>query len=402
MLRFIFILFILILSVWLGVFLANNQALTFVVFRDWIIEMPLWFTILSLIIIFLLLFGLLRFFDSIGFSFYRFRNWLRWRRKYKAYSKTNRGLLELIEGQWRKAEYCLLAGIPQSDDAIINYLAAAKAAHEQAEFDKRDNYLQKAYDLAPQSAIPIGLIQAQLQFDQGQLELALATLNRLRALAPKQEQVLLLLKKLYIRLSDWSDLLNLIPSLRKIKSIDMQMLNHLEQNIYKELMTSAGNKKDLEGLHQVWKSLPKKLKRSPLLVNTYVKQLLKFDNASPEVELLIHQTLKKTWDSDLVYTYGKLENVDPKYQLTHAEQWLSIYGPQPVLLLSLGRICIRNLLWGKARYYLEENLKNNPFPETYLEYAKLLERLGEVEQAIQHYHSGLELFANQGSAVEHE
>lgn len=393
MLRFILILLVLILSVWLGVFLTNNQGYAYFIFRDWTVEMPLWFAALSIIIVFLLLYGLLRFFDSIGFSLYRFRNWIRWRRKYKAYSKTNRGLLELIEGHWKKAEYFLLSGIPQSDDAIINYLAAAKAAQEQSEFDKRDNYLQKAYDLAPQSAIPIGLVQAQLQMEQGQLELALATLSRLRTLAPKHDYVLNLLKKLYIRLSDWPDLLKLIPSLRKSKATDVTMLDHLELNVCKEVMMSAGNKKDLEGLHKVWQSLPKKLKRNSLLVSCYVNQILKFDHTSSEAEYLIHQTLKKTWDSELVYTYGKLEDANPKYQLVHAEKWLNTYGPQSVLLLSLGRICVRNLLWGKARYYFEENLKNNPTPETYLEYAKLLERLGEVEEAIQHYHSGLELAA---------
>lgn len=392
--RFLSILAILILSVWLGVFLANNPGYAFFVFRDWTVEVPLWFAILSLVIIFLLLFGLLRFLDAIGFSLYRLRNWLRWRRRYKFYNKTNRGLLELIEERWRKAEYLLLAGMPQSDDAIINYLAAAKAAHEQANFEKRDTYLQKAYDSAPYAAIPIGLVQAQLQMEQGQLELALATLTRLRSQAPKHELVLKLLKKLYIKLADWPDLLKLIPALRKIKSVDTQMLDHLEINVYKEIITSAGNKKELEKLQQVWNSIPKKLKRNSLLVNCYVNQLMKFSNTTTEVDYLICQFLNKSWDGELVSIYGKLETADPKKQLSYAEKWLKVYGSHPELLLALARICIRNLLWGKARYYLEENLKNNPTPETYLEYAKLLERLGEVEQAIQHYHSGLLCFAN--------
>jgi HemY protein len=136
--RFFWFLVLLILSVWLGLKISQDPGYALFTYRHWSMEMPLWFALVAFFIFLFLFYGILRFFDSIDFSIYRFKNWLRWRRKYKSYSKTNRGLIELIEGHWKSAEYCLMEGIEQSDAPLINYLAAAKAAQEQQAYDRRD------------------------------------------------------------------------------------------------------------------------------------------------------------------------------------------------------------------------------------------------------------------------
>jgi len=51
-------------------------------------------------------------------------------------------------------------------------------------------------------------------------------------------------------------------------------------------------------------------------------------------------------------------------------------------------------LWGKARSYLETSLAEDPDPEAYELYGRLLTRLGEGDNAALAYRSGLALATN--------
>jgi len=384
--RFVLGIFVLIFSVWAGLKIARDPGLALFTYSNWSVEMPLWFALICLLGLMLVIYFVVRFFGEMDTSFYRWKNWLRWRRKNKAYSKTNRGLIELIEGHWRHAENYLLEGIAQSDAPLINYLALAKAAHERGAYDKRDTYLHQAHDLSPSADVAIGLTQAQLQFEQGQLEQALATLNHLRALAPLNGVALKLLQKLYVRLADWKGLLKLLPSLRKAKLLTSEKLDHLEMRVYQELLNSVGHKTEgIKALHEFWATMPRRQQRNPGLICSYAKQLLRYPEAANEVEDLINRALKKNWDSELVKVYGLLVTDNPRKQLSHAEKWLKMYANQAILLLTLGKLCMRCQLWGKARSYLEDSLKLEAIPETYVEYGKLFEHLGDMAAAVQNY-----------------
>src|SRR3990167_8193614 len=154
----------------------------------------------------------------------------------KAINKTHRGLLELISADWRLAENDLIHGIEQSDTPLINYLAAAYAAHAQEKFDKRDNYLYKAYETAPEAETVIALTQAKLQFEQGQWEHALATLNHLRQHTPFHPVALKLLERIYIHLADWPSLMKLLPPLLKSKVLSSDQIENPQLHHYEELL----------------------------------------------------------------------------------------------------------------------------------------------------------------------
>ncbi len=388
--RFIVFLIILVASVWVGLKIAEDPGYALFTYRQWSVEMPLWFMFFSLVAILLLFYYLLSFFGWIDVLVYRWKNWLRWRRKYKSYSKTNRGLVELIEGQWRGAEYDLLAGVEQSNAPLVNYLAAAKAAHEQTAYDKRDSYLRKAHQVAPHSEVAIGLTQAQLQFNQGQLEQALATLDHLRRVAPKNGLVLKLLERVYVHLADWKGLLKILPNLYKAKVVNAENLEKLELKVYQELLSTTGQKaNDADILRELWLSIPKKFRADPELIYHYTQQLLRYPDTQVEVEYLINKALKKGWNKDLVRVYGLLNTTHAKKQLSTAENWLKQYPNQSVLLLTLGRLCMRCNLWGKARDYFTASIALEEHPEAYLEQGLLLEQLGEANLATQSYRDGL-------------
>lgn len=397
--RFIWFLLILSLSVWIGLKIAKDPGVALFVYRQWSIEMPLWFALGSIIAILFLGYFFLRFFDNITSAFQHWGNWLRWRRKNKAYSKTNRGLVELIEGHWKISEYYLLEGVAQSDAPLINYLAAAKAAHEQRAFERRDAYLRKAHHFAPHAEVAIGLTQANLQLEQGQLESALAILNHLCSIAPRHDAVIKLLERVYIHLGDWKNLLNLLPVLRETKIIAKEYLDKLEIKVYEELLKSTLKTASAPALRALWHTIPKKLKQNPPLAYCYTIQLLHHAEAANELEEVLYKNLKKSWHKELARLYGLLVTTDSRQQLAHAEGLLRHYKNEGVMLLTTGRLCMRCQLWGKARHYFETSLSLEANPETYMEYGKLLELSNDWSSAAKNYHEGLKLAVSKASAT---
>jgi HemY protein len=122
----------------------------------------------------------------------------------------------------------------------------------------------------------------------------------------------------------------------------------------------------------------------------YAEQL-RVLGAEQEAEALLHHALKRDYDGRLVRLYGLLRGKDPARQLQAAEGWLKQHPQDAGLLLTVGRLCLQNQLWGKAREYFESSLVFQRDPETCAELARLLARLGEVERSNQLFQEGLGL-----------
>ena len=106
-------------------------------------------------------------------------------------------------------------------------------------------------------------------------------------------------------------------------------------------------------------------------------------------ENLLFDVIRQDWDNSYVTRYGLLKTSYPEKQLERAEVWLKQYGSSPALYLCLGRLCLRNQLWGKARAYLQQCLDLEENADACAELAKLLEYLGEKEEALIFYRRGL-------------
>ena len=66
-----------------------------------------------------------------------------------------------------------------------------------------------------------------------------------------------------------------------------------------------------------------------------------------------------------------------------------------VLLLTLGRLCARQELWGKAQSYLDASISVEPMYSAYLALAQLHDRLGNADAARRNYRESLDLAVNQ-------
>lgn len=315
------------------------------------------------------------------------RQWQQHRRERKAAQALTQGLIDLAEGHWEKAEKHVLKYVEPGHDCLLNYLAAARAAQAQGQEQRRDNYLRLAHENHPAADIAVGLTQAELQLKQNQLEQALATLRHLQQLAPKHGQVLKALARLYRNLGDWQHVIEIIPDLYKRKVMPSADVDALQQQAYTSLLQRAANGGELKA---VWSRVPKALQENTAILATYVQALMAVDE-SDLAEPLIRRALNHGYHQGLLQLYGQIAAPEPNRQLALVESLLQEHEGDAVALLTAGRLCLRNKLWGKARSYLEASINAGPSMEAYNELGHLLDRMAEREAAAECFRAGLQL-----------
>ncbi|OED42811.1 hypothetical protein ACH42_11535 [Endozoicomonas sp. (ex Bugula neritina AB1)] len=329
-------------------------------------------------------------------------------RKRRARKLSNRGLTEFTKGHWKKAERLLSQAANAGETPLINYLAAARAAHEAGNNEASATYLRQADSKAPGANMAIGITQAQLQLSSDQLEQALATLTSLHQKHPHHAYILKLLKEVHYRLGDWQSLSKLLPKLRKCKVVTDEQYRELEQKAFKTLFDQAYQRgltlfpldEKTKPVIQVWGNLSATQKRDPVTLYRYVNSLAML-GAEQKAEQLMRQNLANSYSEDLIRLYGKVKGSDIKQQLLFAENQLSSRTNDPELLLCLGRLALRNELWGKAREYLEASLELQKSVDTYNELGQLLASLDDFETSTRYFQDGLLLAADTVSGLPH-
>lgn len=335
---------------------------------------------------FILLYFLIRTLVSSWHVPGRLQRWRKRRRTRRARRSSNRGLIELAEGNWRRAERALIKHAKDSDTPLLNYLSAARAAQKQHAHERRDHYLSLAHNSAPGANVAVELTQAELQLVHGQLEQALASLMHLQSLAPNHQHVLFLLAQLYEKLHSWGDLQALLPRLDKHGVLSDEEYEALCKKVYLNLLHVNHHKS--QNLNSIWQQVPRNLKHDQELVEHYAQYLIdleQFDTA----ESVLRDAIKRDYNSELVKLYGMTRSSTPDRQLQQAEHWLKGRENNANLLLALGRLAVRCELWGKARSYMEASLGNHELSETYRELGQLLDKLNETELAADCYRKGL-------------
>ncbi len=351
----------------------------------WTVEMSLAMLLLIMLLLFTAVYLLIRLMTQIFELPTRLHDWRHRHQIRRAQQSLTRGLLQLAEGEWGKGEHSLVQHAEQSETPLLNYLAAARAAQSQGAHDRRDAYIRLAHQHMPTADVAVSLTQAELQLADQQLELALATLKHLRGIAPRHRYVLRLLAQLYEQLSDWSQLLELLPELRKHKVLDNEHLSQLEIRIHTALQDQAAR---TDSLDQSWRQMPKKLRQNQQLLLNYATHLHDMDQDAI-AEPLLRRSIKKSWDQQLVLLYGLLNGENPKQQLNCAEALLEQQPLDPVLLLTLGRLSLKDKLWGKARAYLEASIGASGPLEAYQELGHLLETMDKPDAALAVYRDGI-------------
>lgn len=388
------VLLALLAAVSLALYARHDPGYVLVQFRGWTMEASLALSVAVLLLVFVLSYLLVR----LLLKSYRMpsslREWRRRRGQRLALVDLERGFADLLAGRWERAEKRLAAAAARRESgALLNYLGAARAADEQGESERRDHYLQCAGAAMPEAELGLALDQAAMQIGKKQFAQAQANLDRLHGMAPRNPLVLSRLLTLYLELGAWDRLLDLLPLLRRRELIDEREADGLALRAAIGLLESsspigadAGVDRDaaVAALQTAWSHLPAELRTREALLRRYAGRLIEC-GAADRAELVLRDALEARWEPSLVYLYGLLDSGDAEHQLRHAEGWLRRHPGDAVLLLSLGRLCRRRALWGKARDYLQACVHTSAMPEACGELAAVLDEMGEHSEALQWY-----------------
>lgn len=311
------------------------------------------------------------------------------RRAARAQESFELGMLRLLEGNWRSAEIELVRRAADHPAQHLNYLGAARAAQRVGAGERRDHYLKLAMQATPEMEFATLLTQAELQRERGEHALTRDTALKLRASNPQHPYAIELLAESYAALGEWRALRELLMEPVSAQALAAARHRELLLQALRALMQQAVGDARLEQLKALWDAAPADIQKDIGLCGDYAHGLARL-NAQAEALALVNTVLGERWDAALVRLYGGLQVTDAVSQLASVEQWLKQHGEQPDLLLTAGRVCLRNKLWGKARSYLEAALRTAPSATAYLELARLFEMTQNPAEAEKFYRQGLE------------
>ena len=379
---------VILLAIWIGFLIHKDSGYVMIAYSGYTLETSLWFSIICLVVLFCLIYMLLRFTKNTRRLGGKYQKWDKQRKSDKARDLTNKGLCELAEGNWQEAQNNLTKAAKHHPNPLINHLAAARAAHSAKNYDARDEHLRRAHKTTQGSEVAVSLTQATLQMEGKQWEQALATLDHLNQVAPNHKHILKLLAKVHMELKDWIQLQKLFPSLKRAKIFDELKLESIDKQIHMGLLSQAAKSDDHEQLHAFWDDLPKKWRTDGHMLKLYTDYLIEANDTNLAAELL-GKSLKKNWNAELVNNFGLAPADDINKQITTAEHWLEKHPGEPELLLCLGRLCLKGKFYPRAEHVLESCIAASPIPAAYMTLGQVLEAQDKPEEALAAYKNAL-------------
>ena len=315
----------------------------------------------------------------------------------RASKRAASGLIDFLSGDWLQARKKLLRTASKVESPLVNYLAAARASYELGDQEDALKILSDAQKKYTTFAVPIGVAQARMEMSNGRFEQAKIILLTLQQKAPKNPIVINSLRELYELRQDWLGLGDIFPLVKKYKVssateiIELESLVVLGQlSLANATAHNAASADRLNILRKAWGKVPAYQQRVPRVVAAYAKVLI--DNLQDqEAEVMLRKTLGKSWDDSLIDLYGILRVTDIAEVIRNAENWLKYYPQSAPLLRALGRLNLRNHLWGVARDYFQRSLAVQKNYETYAELARVLNNLGETQKSLEVYQAALQL-----------
>ena len=384
------ILFALLFAAGIGILVARDTGSVAISMAGWSMQTSLVFFIVLLLTLFFVVYMVLRLLSRLLAVPEMLRRWRGQRRQKKSEKYLIMGLLALIEGRPQDAEENLIRGVRYTTSPLLNYLCAARAAQRLGRLEQRDHYLELASAEQPDDKLSIGLVRSELQINERQAEMALATLTSLNNEYPSHSQIELLLLRACMELHAWQDALAHLAGVELSGVLSGDDMQAIRIEAYSGLLQRAGATENMKRLDDTWREIPRKLRRLPPLLRVYTLEKLKFADTT-DCEPLLRQALENSWDPDIVNLYGLVNGKDAERQLAFAEKLLSVHPDDAGLYLTLGRLSLCNSLWDKALTYLKRSLDLKPLPETCRELAILHEKQGDYSTASGYYQQGLAL-----------
>lgn len=312
----------------------------------------------------------------------------------RAQKRAATGMVDYLTGDWLEARKKLVRTLDKVEYPLANYIAAARSSFEMGDEAEADNILDKALTLA-HSELPVALTRARLHVQAGRYEQAIAILKPIDIKMPRQAAVLDLMHHIYIAQKNWRALEDMFPVMRKAKVLSNVEFEALEILLACEKMKAHSEQSKslliaerLPALQSLWKSYSRSVQKLPAVITAYAQALAE-NYQDQEAEVIVRKALSNNWYEPLVSLYGRLQVKEIHSQIRTVEGWLKSKPQDPALLLSMGRLMLRNQQWELAREYFQRSLNQQQSLDATVELARLMEKLGDHKKSADYYQQSL-------------
>jgi len=300
----------------------------------------------------------------------------------------NDALLAFFQGRYASAEKSAAAALLGDETKGVAAIIAARSAHELGRFSEREQFLDHAKGSTQELEQARLTTLADLLVSQGRHEEALAVLKDLSARDQRNLRLLRLRLQAEQALRQWDEMLATLSSLVKLGGIGPAEASAARRAAH--LGNLNRKSQDPEALVAYWKQLPSEMRLDPAVAATAARYHLAL-GGNAEAQAIIEQALEREWNASLVALYGESAGTDAVPQIERAEKWLRAHARDPALLLALGKLCMKQGLWGKAQSYIEASLALEPTHDGHMTLAALMEQIGKPQEAVQHFRRSAEL-----------
>jgi HemY protein len=296
----------------------------------------------------------------------------------------------LFSGRFDHSERAAKRAMEHEDTRDMGATVAAWAAFEGGHAAQAVPYLKTVQAEDASNMRDASL--AYVLLADGKTKESLPLLRQLHDRDPKNPGVLKMKLEAELAEKAWEEVLRTLPQVVKTGLMPDAAASQIRLNAELNLIKKKSGNRD--GLLYVWGELPASSRFEPSVANTVARGLIAL-GCGAEAQDVIEQTLERdwpdNWDSALARLYGDCKGGSTLTQIERAEKWLRTHARDAALLMALGKLCMRQGLWGKAQSYLEASVALEPSMEAHMTLANLMERLGKPAEAVRHIRRSAEL-----------
>jgi HemY protein len=368
------------LAVGLSLAAHLNDGYAILVFPPYRVELSLNFAILLWIVGFALGYMLLRLVGHTLRLPLHVRAFRARRRSEKGQAAMLAALQALFAGRYGRAEKSAGEAYEFGEAPALSALIAARAAGELRELERRDQWLARAESHDSDAGQARLAVQASLLLDDRRYDDALDVLGELSRSGPKRIATQRMLMKAHQRLGHWDEVRRLATALGK-RGVLAEVAT-AQLRITAQIEALRQQAEDATGLAACWQRTDDKL--DARVARTAAQLFIALGDGRRAHEI-VEAALEAEWNEPLILLYGECVGADILAQIERAEKWLKSRPRDRALLLTLGRLCLQQELWGKAQSTLEASLSEEPSRSAHVALAQLFDRIGRPENANRHY-----------------
>lgn len=386
---FLWLIALFAIAIGIAVVLTYNPGNVVFFYPPYRIDLSLNFFLLLSALLFALVYGVIRTIRTTQNMPALVAAYRQQKRSRDANKALRESLKALFEGRFGHAEKAASRATELPDNAGLAALIGARAAHRMRQPERRDAWFSRVKDDKALKAARL-MTMTELFVDDHQHEAALEAVKELGLSGTRHIHALQWALKANQQAKNWPEVLRLVKSLDKNRAIHPALSHRLRELAYEDLLSNRSH--DVESIRQVWSRIPDIHRKEPFVASR-AANAFSARGLHDDARFIVEKALLANWDERLVRAYrasaAEVGSSALLTQIENCEVWLTERPTDAELALTLGSLCLRQKLWGKAQRYLDQALSDASAPaivqEAHLKLAQLHEALNQTAEAAAHY-----------------